>query len=54
MATALEVGRRRRNATVAVLVIDSGAMSRAGYEFYRSENCVWLTDHVPARYITRR
>ncbi len=54
VATAVEVGRRHRNATVAVLVIDSGAMARAGYEFYRSANGVWLIDHVPARYIARQ
>jgi RNA:NAD 2'-phosphotransferase (TPT1/KptA family) len=31
--------------------VDVGEMARAGTKFYRSTNGVWLTDHVPARYL---
>ncbi|CAL1165966.1 unnamed protein product [Cladocopium goreaui] len=48
--TALIVGSRRGKPIV--LEVDSGAMSRDGLPFYRSANGVWLTDFVPARYLT--
>lgn len=47
--TALRVGRRRAGAT-AVLQIRSGEM--AEYVFLLSTNRVWLTEHVPARFIS--
>lgn len=48
-ATANIVARRRPR---SVLVkVASGEMARAGTKFYRSTNGVWLTDHVPARYL---
>ncbi|MNR11451.1 RNA 2'-phosphotransferase [compost metagenome] len=47
--TATKVGGRRGKPVI--LTIDSGAMYRAGYKFYLSENKVWLTDLVPAEYI---
>lgn len=50
VATAAKVGRRRGKP--AILTISSGQMYRAGYLFYQSTNGVWLTDHVPATYIT--
>lgn len=49
-ATAEKVGERRGEAII--LIIDSGQMSKDGFEFYCSENGVWLTDHVPVKYIT--
>ncbi len=49
-ATATAVGRR--HGKPVVLTVDSGAMHRAGSRFYRSENGVWLTDSVPARWLT--
>jgi putative RNA 2'-phosphotransferase len=48
-STAVAVGRR--HGTPVVLHIRSGAMHRAGLLFYRSENNVWLTPHVPVDYI---
>ena len=50
---ALVVARRRRGRPV-VLEVDAAGMSRDGHLFYRSANGVWLTDHVPARYLRVR
>ena len=50
-AKAWQSARRRRGKTGVLLVIDAKAMGEAGYLFYRSENQVWLTDHVPAAFI---
>lgn len=47
--TAIKVGERRGKAVI--LVIESGRMAADGYEFRLSANGVWLTDHVPPRYI---
>ncbi len=47
--TALKVGERRGEPVL--LVILAGQMSRDGYEFFRSENGVWLTESVPAGYL---
>lgn len=46
--TAARVGERRAGDTV-ILLVHSGEMS--GHPFYRSANGVWLTDHVPPRFI---
>ena len=43
------VGARR--GTPVVLVVDAARMHRDGHRFYLSENAVWLTDRVPARYL---
>ncbi|KAA2244911.1 RNA 2'-phosphotransferase [Chitinophaga agrisoli] len=48
-ATAEKVGSRRGRPVI--LTINSGQMHRDGLQFFLSENGVWLTDHVPARYI---
>jgi putative RNA 2'-phosphotransferase len=48
--TAVAVGRRR--GPPAVLVVDSRRMDADGYRFYRSVIGVWLTDHVPAVYLS--
>ena len=50
-ATARRVGARRGGAVV-VLTVDAAAMARDGRLFYRSANGVWLTDAVPAVYLT--
>ncbi len=50
--TALQVGQRRGQATL--LVIDSELMHQHGYEFFKSENGVWLIDSVPSEYITKQ
>ena len=47
--TAVQVGNR--HGTVVVLSIRAADMHRAGYQFFLSENEVWLTDHVPTDYI---
>jgi putative RNA 2'-phosphotransferase len=47
--TATKVGRRR--GTPVILVIDSATMAADGYKFRLSDNGVWLTEHVPTKYI---
>lgn len=47
--TAIKVGSRRGNPIL--LIVNSIKMHEDGYRFYQSENGVWLTDHVPAKYI---
>lgn len=47
--TAIKVGNRRGNAII--LTVRTGDMHQDGYLFYCSENGVWLTDHVPPKYI---
>ncbi|MCF6313568.1 MAG: RNA 2'-phosphotransferase [Verrucomicrobiales bacterium] len=48
----LEVARRRGKA--ALIEIAAKEMQLNGYEFYVTENQVWLTDHVPARYLAQK
>jgi len=48
-ATAVSVGGR--HGAPVVLTVRAGDMHRAGFEFYCSENGVWLTDTVPSAYI---
>ena len=48
--TAVAVGRR--HGAPFVLVVDSGAMHADGHHFFRSVNGVWLTGHVPSRYLS--
>ncbi len=47
--TAKRVGARRGRPVV--LIIDAAAMRSAAHPFYRSENGVWLTEHVPVQFI---
>jgi len=47
--TSKQVGSRI--GTPITLTVNSGAMHRAGYQFYLSDNNVWLTDVVPAEFI---
>ena len=49
-ATAHEVGSRHSSA-VAILTVASQRMHEMGYRFYRSDNGVWLTDHVPPEFL---
>lgn len=46
--TAAKVGDRRAGDTV-ILTVHAGEMSE--HPFYRSANGVWLTDHVPPRFL---
>lgn len=48
-ATAEKVGTR--HGKPVILAVDSGQMARDGHLFYLSENGVWLTDSVPAKYL---
>jgi putative RNA 2'-phosphotransferase len=47
--TARAVGTRYGKPVV--FVVDAAAMQQEGFVFYLSENGVWLTDAVPARYL---
>lgn len=47
--TAESVGQRRGKPVI--LKINAHKMFQDGYKFYRSQNGVWLTDHVPSKYI---
>jgi putative RNA 2'-phosphotransferase len=48
--TAVKVGVR--HGSPIVLAVDTAAMVAENLLFYRSENGVWLTDHVPPRHLT--
>lgn len=48
--TAIAVGQRHGKPTV--LRVDAKAMHSEGIAFYQSENGVWLTKHVPVRFLT--
>ncbi|AKU15308.1 RNA 2'-phosphotransferase [Luteipulveratus mongoliensis] len=48
--TAVMVGRRKC-AVPVVLVIDAAAAAAAGTVFHQGNELVWLTDHVPARFV---
>jgi putative RNA 2'-phosphotransferase len=48
--TARRVGARRGGAVV-ILTVNAASMARAGFEFFRSDNGVWLTDEVPPEYL---
>jgi putative RNA 2'-phosphotransferase len=47
--TAFRVGMR--HGKPVVLVIDAQHMAVDGYRFYLSNNGVWLTEHVPPKYL---
>ncbi len=47
--TATKVGSRRGRPII--LSVNTIQMFQDGYTFYLSENKVWLTDHVPSKYI---
>lgn len=48
--TAVKVGKRHGNPIV--LKIDTKSMHNDGILFYISENGIWLTEHVPPKYIS--
>lgn len=41
----------QRRGQPVVLEVDAAAMAREGFVFYRSDNGVWLTHEVPARFL---
>jgi putative RNA 2'-phosphotransferase len=47
--TAVKVGQR--HGRPVVLRVHAGQMAREGHAFFLSENGVWLTERVPARYL---
>ena len=49
IATAVKVGQRRGKPVI--LLVYAGQMYTDGYQFYCSENGVWLTDEVPPQYL---
>lgn len=49
VATARQVGAR--HGAPVVLRVDAAAMRAAGFEFFRSDNGVWLVDHVPKDFL---
>ena len=48
--TAQKVAARRHGESI-IYKVDAEAMVHAGYRFFQSVNGVWLTDHVPAKYL---
>ena len=50
--TAAKVAARRAGPTV-ILRVRAGAMHEDGLALFRSDNGVWLTEHVPPRYLER-
>ena len=49
--TAIKVGQR--HGEPVVLKVDAQQMKIDGFSFFESENGVWLTDHVPVRYLSK-
>lgn len=49
--TATSVGARR--GVPVVFRVDAARMVAEGFQFYQAANGVWLTDQVPAHYLTR-
>ena len=49
IATAVKVGRR--HGEPVVFRVEAAAMAGDGYQFYCSENGVWLIESVPPRYL---
>jgi putative RNA 2'-phosphotransferase len=43
-----------RHGKPVILVVLAKEMHKEGYVFFRSANGVWLTDHVPVRYLKER
>ncbi len=50
--TAKNVGSRYGK--TVVLIIDAEQMHQDGFEFFESENGIWLVDKVPSKYIQER
>ena len=48
--TAVKVGSRRGEAII--LQINANEMYKENYKFYQSENGVWLSDHIPSKFIS--
>lgn len=55
LATAKQVGLRhtKNSGELWIITINAEEMWKNGYEFYKTENGVWLTDHVPSSYFEK-
>lgn len=51
LETATKVGQR--HGKVVIFHIDTVKMQHDGFHFYQAENGVWLTEHIPALYLTQ-
>ena len=51
VSTARTVGKR--HGKPVLYRVRSGEMVKDGFKFYRSENKVWLTEHVPKQYLEK-
>ncbi|WP_409362463.1 RNA 2'-phosphotransferase [Bradyrhizobium sp. SBR1B] len=49
-ATAQRVGQR--HGKPHIFRVDAGGMHAKGLKFYRADNGVWLTDHVPPEFLS--
>ena len=49
--TAQKVADRRHGESI-IYKINAESMNRDGYKFFQSVNGVWLTDHVPTKYLS--
>lgn len=49
--TAVNVGKR--HGRPVVYQIQGKAMEADGYDFFLSDNCIWLTKSVPVRYLSK-
>ena len=49
--TATLVGKR--HGELFIFEVDSQKMYNNGHKFYKSKNGVWLTKHVPTKYLTK-
>ena len=50
--TAIRVAARRKGKNI-IYKVSAGEMYREGFQFYQSVNGVWLTDRVPAKYLSK-
>ena len=49
LVTATKVGQR--HGKVIIFKVDTQHMHQNGFKFYQAENGVWLTEHVPVKYL---
>lgn len=50
-STAAMVGKRHGGSPI-IFMIETKPLIDSGYKFYLSENNVWLTDYIPAKYLS--
>jgi putative RNA 2'-phosphotransferase len=49
---AINIASRRKSGKRVILVVAAKAMYADGFKFYKAKNGVWLTESVPAKYLT--